>query len=1030
MGRVILLILLLIVTHGIVLPNSMLFALSPELETSVVTLLLQSDETVIEKDPLFEILDLQSHILIPVNKLPPRFDLEIDFQREQNQLVVAVKNQLRQVTVDFNKGLYRIEDQKRMWPEETPLIFNHDFFVSPLLLEYLTGVQVEWNFKYQELSIKGNWKIPASEGTTFGNSGPTANLEELIYQEGPSCSLGTIRYELLWEYQKDAFGQTYSEGKLQLRGDGRAGKWAISLGGEVDYQTPEGQNAELSLIRAKYNDENKLVVFGDSDLYLENTLRQQELRGVLVMSPSNAFSRFLIPYTSVTGEAQPGDQVVLYLNGKAYDETLIPPGQERYSFNDVPLAIKRLNILKVVITKPSGESRIIEKTVAASLRILDQNTNQWLAAGGYFRKTDSETWEKQLAAFKVKKALTEKVSFASELTLTRYQPDEIGPEEVFYGADTGIAFRLGQNIICSLDWLVGGAADDPASGWQSSALYCLEKGFIEGIIFYIDPTIPQDDRVQVDPGRGFKLLGELEITDRTAYQVKATVTEPLREMLESFDSHHFELRRNYKYGADLQNLYSIGLRDIRTENYQTKSTEDQSGLFVDQNVYGKNFNFRNYLSFDRTTTTGLGASTTSNEINYETDYIKMFNELSMFNLSVQAKHNYGTIDANRLYCESGLRWLTREHLAGIYAKATFYGVSYQPAVSSLQKTPFQIDNGTLGLWGKYFFTPERSIYASWDWNIYERDAAYTYGLLNFTQLLPDNKGKLYAEYSYASPFKYKSRTRNYPEAQSKIDRPAQHSYKLGIQYATKKGWEIKLELERWYENLTFAHAQQVYRLTCGQAIGFSGKHYKTITPDYENLSFVSGTIYLDENGNGQYDRNEKTLPGLRMSLNGRQVTTNENGEYLYKNVEPDAYRLFFDLRSLPADYTPVTDAKLFKLKENENMFFDFGVTLNGSISGKVFLDQNANRAYDPGDQPLNWVAVVLDHGKKKVYTGSDGVYYFENVPLGEHSIEVLADSLQQGMVISGNKSFVCAIREDALDITDLNVPVVYEFKGN
>ena len=1010
----------------IIRPYPLILASNEETDTSVVTLLLKSDETVVEKDPLFEILDLQSHILIPVNKLPSRLEIQFNFQRELHQLILTAKNTNRQVTVDFSKRIYRVDNTPK-WPEQAPLIFNSDFFVSPLVIEYLTNIKIDWNFKYQELTLQGNWKVAESPGSPVYVAGNPDFSENTVFQEGPPCSLGTVRYELSWEYQKDDLGLTSSEGKLQLRGDGRAGKWAISLGGEVDYDETDEQSAELSLIRAKYNDNNKLVVFGDSTINLENTLRQQDIRGILIMSSDNAFTRFLIPYTTVSGKAEPGDKVILYVNGKPMNEMVVTTEQAGYRFTDVPLTIKRLNIIKIVIEKPSGERLVTEKKVSSNIRLLDQVANEWMVAGGYYRQNENDEWEKKFSGFKFRKALTENVSIDSEAVVTQspeYSADGSKPDKVLYGADTGIAFRLGQNTICTLDWLVGGEADDPADGWKTSLLYCLEKGFIEGVLFYIDPAITQHNRVQQDPGRGFKLLGELDITDKTTYQVKAEITEPLNN-IDEFVAQNFELRRNRKYGPDLEHLFTIGLKKERTENIYYNAhidgTKELSRIFADQSVYGKNTNLRNYLGFDHVQAEDED-TITYNEVLYETDYIKMVNELYMFNLSAQAKHKYGDEASDLLNFESNLKWLSRDRSAGIYGKTKFYGDNDL----GYQEKPFEMDTGTLGAWGKYYFTADRSLYASLDWNVVEHKAFYTYGLINFTQMTNNGNGKYYAEYSYASPFKYSSDSRTSEE--SRYQRKAQHAYRLGIQHTTKKGLEIKLEMERLYENLTTDNAQQVYRITCGQAIGFSGKYRRTLANDDENLSFISGIVYLDENGNSQYDKNEKTLPEIKMSLNGRRITTNTKGEYLYKNVEPDAYRLYFDLRSLPADYTPVTNQKLFKLKENENMFFDFGVTLNGSISGRVFLDQNNNRTYDEGDKPLDWVAVILDNGKKKIFTGHDGVFYFENIPLGEHTIEVMADSLPKDMVINGRKSFDYPIKETALDIRDIYIPAVYRFK--
>jgi hypothetical protein len=986
---------------GILMPLPLTYAANQDLDTSVVTLLLKSGETVVKKDPLFEILDLQSYILLPLNKLATLLKITVDYQREQNTLLLEAVKTKRQIRIDLNKRLY-LTDQETRWTEQAPLVFNGDFYLTPLLYEYLTDVKIDWSFQYQELVITGNWPVknPAAGIAAAGPAPPEA--ENITYLEGPACSFGTVRYEFNWEYREHSLGYSTSEGSLNLRADGRAGAWAISLGGEVEYEDHE-KTFDLSLIRAKYNDANKLIIFGDSDIYLEKTLQEQKLRGILAISSENAFTKRLVPYTTVIGPAMPGDKVILYINGKAFTETKVAPGQNTYRFDNVPLKVKRLNIIKVIIEKPSGEHLITERTLASSLNVLDPETHEWMVGGGYYRQDENEDWEKKLAVFKTKQSIADNLYLNSEIISIRPY-NSTNATQTIYGADNGIAFKLNQNTICSLDWLVGGTADQLTQGWSADALYCLEKGFIEGFVFYVDPTITEEAEVETTPGKGYRFLGELQINDRITYRTQVAATDPINAAkMGDYTSRYTELIRHYKHGDQLQNLFSVGASDeSEVDSDSADGTVNTKTLYAQQSIFNKGSSSRNYLAGEWETDGGL-----SRAFEYELDYLKLFDETALYNLSIEAVESNGYKDYTQLELDSGFKWFSRKRSAGIYGNTVFY------RANAVSDPSLALKSGAFGFWHNYRWNDEWSLYTEYEWN-YANDDHYTETTINLTRVLPKRAGKYYAEFSYISPWDIRT--------------TPQHAFKIGLERRTKNGLEIKLEVAKVYESLVSDLTERVYSLTCGQAIGFSGRRYKKILADNDNLSIVSGVVYLDENGNQQWDKNEKVLPNVRMLLNGRQATTTAKGEYLYQYVEPDSYKLYFDLRSLAADYTPINDAKLFKLKENENMFFDFGVTLNGSISGRVFIDQNNNQHYDESEQALDWVAVMIDNGRQKVFTDSAGIFYFENVPLGEHTVAVLSDSLPKDLVIAGKSSFDLLIKENALDAKDIEIPVIYQFK--
>lgn len=977
-----------------------------ELETSTVFLVIKTGAEIIAEEPLFEILDFERYILVPLNGLSPYLPYDITYDREANTVSVTDQVSKRQGIIDLKNRKYVVENEFR-WLDQTLFTLNGEFYVSPSLIEYLVDVKIEWSYKYQELIIQADWMESKQDVTPPGVDEAESDTT-INYLEGPKYSLGSIRYKLGWEYREDEYDRKSNEGSLELRGDGRAGNWAISLGGKVECDSNEGTETIPSLIRAKYNENNQLIIFGDADVYFENTVEQQRVRGVLYMTPDDSFSRYLVPHTVISGPAEPGDKVTLLVNGKEKGEMIVGPKSKEYRFDNVPLLIKRLNIVKVILKKPTGEQLITEENIAASLRILKDDTHSVMAASGkYKRYEDDEEWTGEMTGFKTRhKLLNNTISFDCEATRIKLYDDSL--ESASIGADTGIAFRLGEHTVCTLDWLVGGVEDDPQNGWESSFLYCLENGFIEGIVFYINPAVSDNDRIQVDPGKGVQVLGEIEISERTSYLVDAELRDALPGMDEFNSLRDVNLWRVHKFGPTLDNRFIIGLRNIeedKNRNFYSCYFEDLTRVYSEQYLFKKKYSLNNYLAYDEIRFEDWFGAGDKKAFIAETDYVHLITDKLLWRLS----NDYQRLDGDQIpetqwSLETELQWISPKLWLGGNYEITRYSYNLDPLETVYRKLEF---------WNKYFFTQRFTVTCNAARVLRDEDY-YTSGEVNLNYFLGYNIDKYYTAFEYISPY------------QNRED--PQKSYRIGLLKSFKNGLELKIELERLYETIYAEKSEHIIWLGCGQAVGFGSGRAKGVNYDVNNISFISGLVYLDENGNCKYDDGEKRIPDIKMSLNGRIAVSDQKGGYIYKYVQPGTYQLNFALKSLTADYTPVTDGKLIRIRETENMFFDFGLTINGAVSGKVYIDINSNGIYDQGDRPLNWVELELDGGRKKVFTNNDGTFYFENVPLGEHTLVVKEESIPKEMMLVEKNFFKFTLKEDALDISDLQVRIIYKFK--
>lgn len=985
-----------------------------ELQTSAVLLGIKSGNEFIEEDPLFEILDYGDYVLIPLNGLSAYLPYSITFDREADTVTVEDQISKRQAIVDLKNRKYVVEDEFQ-WSlgEHPPLSFNGEFYVSPSLIEYLVDVKIEWSYKYQELIIQADWMEKKQEVVETGD-GAEERETKIDYLEGPAYSIGSIRYKLGWEYRENEYEGESSEGSLELRGDGRAGAWAISLGGKVEYDSEEEIEVTPNRIRAKYNENNQLVILGDADIYFENTMEQQRVRGILYMTPNDSFSRYLVPYTTISGPAEPGDKVTLVVNGKTRGGTVVGPKVKEYCFNNVPLLIKRLNIIRVILQKPTGEQLVTEEKIAASLRILNDGTHSVMAAGGkYKRYEDDQDWTGEMTGFKTRhKLFNNAVSLDLEAARIKLFEDSHTPAGI--GADAGIAFRIGEHTVCALDWLVGGDETDLENGWKSSLLYCLERGFIEGILFYVDPAITDKEILKINSGKGFQVLGEIEVSDKTSYEAEVIRVKALPGSIDGeYALEDIDLERIHKFGPTLDNRYTLGLRIINKEEILGSSLYQQNlnRFYSQQYVFKRNYSLNNYLAYDEKDFEYGNQTGDQNILTVDTDYVQMLTNTWLLRISNEYQRLDGdqspdtqTLPGSDWILESELQWVSPKMWLG----GNYQVYNYAPSGEN-----FEALSRKLELWNKYFFNERLTFGANLARVLRQKDY-YTSAELSLNYFNRNNKDKYYGSLEYISPYQERERS--------------QLAYRIGLIRNFRNGLELKLETERIYETITAEEPEQVIRLSCGQAIGFGGGRSKTVKPDLNNLSFITGLVYLDENGNRQYDVGERPVPNIKMSLNGRIAVTDENGEYIFNYVQQGTYQLIFALKSLATDYTPVTEVKLLRIKEAENMFFDFGLTMNGAISGKVYIDLNNNGKYDADDRPLNWVELSLDGGKKKMFTNNDGTFYFENVTLGEHTLAVVEESIPKDMMIVGEKTFTFSLAEDSLDVSDLQIRIVYKFK--
>jgi len=103
-----------------------------------------------------------------------------------------------------------------------------------------------------------------------------------------------------------------------------------------------------------------------------------------------------------------------------------------------------------------------------------------------------------------------------------------------------------------------------------------------------------------------------------------------------------------------------------------------------------------------------------------------------------------------------------------------------------------------------------------------------------------------------------------------------------------------------------------------------------------------------------------------------------------------------DLESMPKGFIASTEtARELEIEQDDIFVMDFGLSTRTRIYGVVYDDVNKNNSPDRDEKTFVNVRVTLD-GQRTVFSDHDGVYIFEDVVPGEHTIGLDVNTLPRG----------------------------------
>ncbi len=979
-------------------------------ETSIVILKIKTEARDLWWDDFFEILDKQDYILLPVSEISRHLDLQIRYFREEDALFIEHVPSSRSARIDFKLGIYEGYPELSVQP---PIQHEGDFFVSSSLIEHLTGAQINWNPRRQEVTIildLDDEEFPREDQPETPED-PFRTVKLVPDTFGPDYSLGSFQYKISGISQRSPDGSWFFSSRQRFNLHGRFQNWALSLGLASTYNfTRSAFSLNIPLIRATYRDEGIRAIIGDSGINYPSTLGRTSLRGLHLQFPGS-FSSKQFSYTTISGEAEQGSRVQLFVNGRPISSQVI--GEEGvYLFKNVLLVTRRANEVRIIIEKPDGGVKELKKKIVGHPDILREGTSEISLSAGLQGRVDDYKGNILGGAFKY--SIANNVSLDVEILRLQslvdgeYQLPEVGSVIRLIGRPLG-------STVLGLDWLVGGYAYDLAQGYRAYLLQGFNRGYLEGRYSYVEPKVTRTIK-EID-GQRFVLTGRYDLTTKWGLRLTGDFRRSLPEMsFSTMDRGTVSvLYRDNRLGSLTLSLIG-GTREFDVEGNGEDFIRVESNDLGFRIQHAKRTNayswgiLLGYLAGQLSIEDGI----TRREDNLDSEV-----ELSLSltpsinitgNFEMDARFIEQELIGGKLRLEAASRWsITDNTFLSGSADSTLY-------FEETGLTEFEQGEASLGLNLMHFFSYDTVLSLGGAYIVYPYlDTSFYSARGSFSHYWGERRGRFNLNLGVRSPLTGRE---NF-----------QVSTGTGLSWTFESGLTGEFEVKRSYQ--TMFDTEPVYSIELGfsQILGFgSGRLVGQTHPgSNQHVNFIGGLVFLDLNGNGIYDKGEPLLDDIPILLGGIRGATDKNGRFLFENLLTGNYEVKIDETLLPAEYTIVTRPKVVELRENENFFLEFAVTANGIISGRVFLDRNLSGTYDAGDEPMSFVGIYVENLDRVIYTKRDGTFYLENVPLGEHQLKVLGETLPAFTTAGERKEFSVKLTPQDLAVENFLIPIRYEF---
>ena len=206
------------------------------------------------------------------------------------------------------------------------------------------------------------------------------------------------------------------------------------------------------------------------------------------------------------------------------------------------------------------------------------------------------------------------------------------------------------------------------------------------------------------------------------------------------------------------------------------------------------------------------------------------------------------------------------------------------------------------------------------------------------------------------------------------------------------------------------------------------------------MGTLTGTVWIDQNGDGVQDEGENVLSGVEVHLmNGAgrvitaSATTDENGQFTFEKIAPGDYKLRVDApegyvfsgtaqsSALPLESTKDGrgySASFTMLGGARVEGVTFGLLTQGQIAGRIWLDDDYDGRMGENAEGLRGAAVTLLDGDgaeiAQTQSTRSGEFTFDRLMPGAYSVRI---TLPEGYVYTAGGADSLVERTDEATVT-------------
>jgi len=155
---------------------------------------------------------------------------------------------------------------------------------------------------------------------------------------------------------------------------------------------------------------------------------------------------------------------------------------------------------------------------------------------------------------------------------------------------------------------------------------------------------------------------------------------------------------------------------------------------------------------------------------------------------------------------------------------------------------------------------------------------------------------------------------------------------------------------------------------------------------------VRGEIFIDKNGNGIRDLEERGVTQVLLFLRGEDILSDGDGGFDFTPVEAGDYPFSVDVATLPAYLGLGKEVpKTISVRRGDVIFLHIPVVSIGSIEGYLFQDKNRNNKFDTGEKGLPTIRVIVQNEKGQeweAFTNRDGHYSLTDLLPGIYTVMI------------------------------------------